>query len=198
MGWNQKDSRPQSASEEAFGSSARALRSRRRPGVLMRIIGFEGFAGKEVPLTFGAAAASDENDTVLVNLVTGFRSHMSKWARYVEERVVTVVPTFDLPEGTPETPCCVLRSRKLGIVADVLNVHLLPLKDIFVWNDDSFMYVLFPSFERLQTFASHVAPILLRRAAQEHEVERKIIEQQAYVLDHKLDPVWQSLVSGNG
>ena len=154
-------------------------------------IGFEGFAGDDVPLTFGAAALRG-NDGRLWNAVTWTAGPLDDWDRFVEGRVVTPCPAHAIGSGVLRRPLFILRCSLASAAFPPVREWLASDPDsLAAWTDATWAYWLVP-LRVMKPLAAHV----LERAEAPDAADRESLRKQAYVLDHERDPLFQALLHG--
>lgn len=159
---------------------------------MLEAIGFEGFAGDDVPLTFGAAAFREDDQ--LWNGVTWLAMPMTKWDEYVADKVVTPITPQKIAVTLKkrETHCMVLRcSRNIPTFLALVDWFTSSANYFYAWRDPSWGFWLV-SFDVMKPLAAHV----LERAATERVEYRAEMQQHAYILDHEKDPRFQRMLAG--
>lgn len=159
---------------------------------MLEAIGFEGYAGDDVPITFGAAAFREDDQ--LWNGVTWLVLPLTKWDEYVADQVVTTITPQKLAISSfkrSKVGCFVLRcSRTSPTFASLIEWFTRSADYFYAWRDPKWGYWLV-SFDVLKPLAAHV----LERAEQESPELRATMQKQAYVLDHEKDPNFQAMLA---
>ena len=126
------------------------------------VIGFEGGANGDVPLTYGAAAFLVDDDTV-VNAVSRATCDCARWRELVDESMATsLCHPWQVTEEETKQPCYVLRVRKAD--ADVLRIVMetMGADALRSWRSigEPFHYWLFASLGDLHKHAEEAARLL--------------------------------------
>ncbi len=158
---------------------------------MLEAIGFEGYAGDDVPLVFGAAAFRDGNQ--LWNGVTWFVSDFEGWEKFVAQKTVTPITPQKLAMKTApwKVGCFVIRcSRTSPTFAPIVEWFTRSANYFYAWRDPKWGYWLV-EFDVLKPLAAHV----IARADDGPEEFRSAMRKQAYVLDHERDPLFQEIMN---
>jgi hypothetical protein len=159
---------------------------------MLEAIGFEGYAGDDVPITFGAAAFREDDQ--LWNGVTWFAMPTTKWDEYVAEKVVTAITPQKIAVSLKRFAVgyFVLRcSRTSPTFASLVEWFTRSAEYFYAWRDPKWGYWLV-AFDVMKPLAAHV----LKRASEGPEEFRAAMQKQAYVLDHEKDPNFQAMLAG--
>jgi hypothetical protein len=130
-----------------------------------QVIGFEGYAGDECVVTYGAAAFYDPVKDRVTNAVSRFgSSNLEEWNRkYVGTGAVTTLKPHDLVPGAFERHCMVMRIPLDGVSQKIIRGCLNSETDgcLMMWVEEpKWRYLLFSSFEEMKPFMCHAAALL--------------------------------------